>query len=46
MVVRSFAELSDEFEVVVTKKGDIDDIALKIEIRPEFEKAREKILGC
>jgi phenylacetate-CoA ligase len=44
-VVRSFIELGDEFEVLVTKKGDIDDIALKIEIRPEFEGQRESILG-
>jgi phenylacetate-CoA ligase len=44
-VVRSFDELGDEFEVIVTKKGDIDDIALKIEIRPDFEGQRETILG-
>jgi phenylacetate-CoA ligase len=44
-VVRSFKELGDEFEVIVTKKGDIDDIALKIEIRPEHEAAKEGILG-
>ena len=44
-VVRSFKELGDEFEVIVTKKGDIDDIALKIEIRPEFEGQKEAVLG-
>jgi phenylacetate-CoA ligase len=44
-VVRSFKELGDEFEVLVTKKGDIDDIALKIEIRTEHEAAKEGILG-
>jgi len=44
-VVRSFVELGDEFEVLVTKKGDIDDIALKIEIRPDFEPQKEKVLG-
>jgi phenylacetate-CoA ligase len=44
-VVRSFKELGDEFEVLVTKKGDIDDIALKIEIRPEFEGQKEDVLG-
>jgi phenylacetate-CoA ligase len=43
--VRSFKELSDEYEVVVTKKGDIDDIALKIEIAPEFEGRKESILA-
>ena len=44
-VVRSFKELSDEFEVIVTKKGDIDDIALKIEIKPEHEGQKENILA-
>jgi len=43
-VVRSFSELSDEYEVLVTKKGDIDDIALKIEIKPGFEGERDSIL--
>ena len=44
-VVRSFPELSDEFEVVVTKKGDIDDILLKIEIRPGHEAKQEGLLN-
>ena len=44
-VVRSFAELSDEFEVTVTKKGDIDDIALKIEIKTENEGQKDAILN-
>jgi phenylacetate-CoA ligase len=44
-VVRSFKELSDEFEVIVTKKGDIDDIALKIEIKTEYEGGKEGILA-
>lgn len=43
-VVRSLAELGDEYEVLVTKKGDIDDIALKIEIKPGFEESREAVL--
>jgi phenylacetate-CoA ligase len=43
--VRSFVELGDEFEVPVSKKGDIDDIALEIEIRPDFESRKEAILG-
>ncbi len=37
-VVRSLPELSDEYQVVVTKKGDIDDITLKVEILPEHKK--------
>jgi len=28
--------LSNEYQVVVTKKGDIDDILLKVEIVPEY----------
>ena len=42
--MRSFAELSDEYEVVVSKKGDIDDILLKIEIKPEFLDQKEALL--
>jgi phenylacetate-CoA ligase len=42
-VVRSFPELGDEFEVEVTKKGDIDAITLKVELRPEAEGQRELV---
>ena len=34
-VVRSIDGLGDEYEVVVNKKGDTDQISLKVEIRPE-----------
>jgi phenylacetate-CoA ligase len=44
-VVRSVKGLGDEFEVVVTKKGDLDDITLKIEILPDAEGNRETILS-
>jgi phenylacetate-CoA ligase len=37
-VVRAIPELSDEYLVVVTKKGDIDVITLKVEIVPEHAK--------
>jgi phenylacetate-CoA ligase len=37
-VVRSFTELGDEYQVVVSKKGDIDNISLKVEILPEHKK--------
>ncbi len=37
-VVRSIAELGDEYQVVVSKKGDIDNISLKVEILPEYKK--------
>jgi phenylacetate-CoA ligase len=43
-VVRSIQGLGNEFEAVVTKKGDLDDIALKIEILPDEERNREAIL--
>ena len=33
-VVRSIPELSDEYEVLVAKKGDLDDITLKVELVP------------
>jgi len=34
-VVRAVPQLGDEYEVVVTKKGDIDDITLKVELLPK-----------
>jgi phenylacetate-CoA ligase len=37
-VVRGIPQLGDEYQLVVTKKGDIDDITLKAEIRPEYKK--------
>jgi phenylacetate-CoA ligase len=37
-VVRKMPQLSNEYQVVVTKKGDIDDITLKVEILPEYKK--------
>jgi phenylacetate-CoA ligase len=42
-VVRSFSELSDEFEVIVDKKGDKDDITLKVEVVPEAVDQREEV---
>jgi phenylacetate-CoA ligase len=42
-VVRSFPELSDEFEVIVAKKGDVDDITLKVELVPEVAEQREEV---
>jgi phenylacetate-CoA ligase len=43
-VVHSQKGLSDEFEILVTKKGDLDVITLKIELLPEQEQNREDIL--
>lgn len=44
-VVRSFSELSDEYEVMVTKKGDTDDISLKVEILPGQEASQKELLA-
>ena len=43
-VVRGIAELGDEYEVVVTKKGDTDDISLKVELQPDAENLQEQVL--
>lgn len=40
-VVRGFAELGDEYELVVRKKGDADDLLLRVEILPAVE-AKQK----
>jgi phenylacetate-CoA ligase len=42
-VVRSIPELGDEYEVVVAKKGDIDDITLKIELLPGQESKNDLV---
>ncbi len=36
-VCRSIPQLGDEYEVTVTKRGDIDDISLKVEILAEYK---------
>jgi phenylacetate-CoA ligase len=43
-VVRSIPELGDEYEVVVSKRGDIDAILLKVEILQGKETEQESIL--
>lgn len=43
-VVRSFPELSGEFQVEVSKKGDLDQILLKIELMPSAQDKRESVL--
>lgn len=42
-VVRGISGLSDEFEVIVDKVGDIDQISLKVEILPERVHDRSSI---
>ncbi len=44
-VVRGFPELGDEYEVIVSKRGEMDDILLKVEIRPGYEGNKEEILA-
>lgn len=42
-VVRSIPDLGNEFEVVVTKQGDMDHIALKVELNPGLEGNKDQI---
>ncbi len=42
-VVRSIPELGDEYEVIVKKKGDIDDISLKVELRQGQEDSADAV---
>jgi phenylacetate-CoA ligase len=42
-VVRSIEGLSNEFEVIVDKKGDIDRITLKIELMPDSIDQKDRI---
>jgi phenylacetate-CoA ligase len=44
-VVRSIPELGNDYQVTVTKKGDIDDILLDIEIINEYVNKKEDILA-
>ncbi|MBW1800344.1 MAG: phenylacetate--CoA ligase family protein, partial [Deltaproteobacteria bacterium] len=44
-VVRSFPELGNEFEIVVDKKGDMDDILLNVELVQGKEDEKESILS-
>ena len=44
-VVRSIPELGDEYEVVVTKRGDLDDILLNVELIPEKAGQEEAVVA-
>ena len=44
-VVRSFAELTEEYEVVVERLGDSDRITLKVELISEAEPNRDQVLA-
>lgn len=41
--VRSFPELADEYEVVVTREAEVDQITLKVELVPEAAGQREEV---
>ncbi|MCJ7686620.1 MAG: phenylacetate--CoA ligase family protein, partial [Desulfobacteraceae bacterium] len=43
--VRGVPELGDEYEAIVTKRGDTDDISLKVELQPEAENLKEAVLA-
>lgn len=36
-VVRAIPQLSDEYELIVSKKGDTDEITLKVELLPAYQ---------
>ena len=42
-VVRAIPQLGDEYEVEVTKKGDIDNVTLKVELLPDYEAETDAI---
>ncbi len=44
-VVRGIPELGDEYEVTVEKKGDTDDISLKVELQPGVESRKDDVLA-
>lgn len=41
--VRAFPQLADEYEVVVTREGEVDHITLKVELVPEAAGQREEV---
>ena len=43
-VVRAAEELGDEYELIVSKKGDIDVITLKVEMKPDCKLSEEEVL--
>ena len=42
-VVRGMPELGDEYELIVSKKGDADHLTLKVELIPEVSGKQEKV---
>jgi phenylacetate-CoA ligase len=44
-VVRGFAELGDEYQVTVSKRGDLDEIALQVELAPGVDGQAGDLMG-
>jgi phenylacetate-CoA ligase len=44
-VVRGIPGIGDEYEVVIGKKGDLDDILLKVELLPGKETGKDAVLA-
>ena len=42
-VVRGMPQLGDEYQIIVYKKGDVDQIVLKVEIHPEYQTATDQV---
>ena len=42
-VVRGVEQLSDEYQIILFKKGDADQIVLKVELRPEYESSEDEV---
>ena len=42
-VVRSIEGLSNEYEVIIDKEGDIDRISLRVELMPESQNSQQAI---
>ena len=45
-VVRGFDQLSDEYQIILSKKGDADQIHLKVELMPGYENQEDQVGGA
>ncbi len=43
-VVRGIPELGDEYELIVSRKGDTDEITLKVELDPKANSSKEAVM--
>jgi phenylacetate-CoA ligase len=42
-VVRGFPQLGDEYEVIVTREGEVDEITLRVELPPDARRGEESL---